>query len=101
MKEQNSKRKYRGYNPFKMWGSAVGSLIYLLVFGSVIFNIISIFKILIYPIEFVSNFFQCNAVSAYGITCFAVIIIITLVIGALIGWGIESLVKYIANRRTK
>ena len=92
----------KSYNPFKMWGSYVGMVLY----PSIIFLIFwiteqssnptndNIFRIFIgFPVAFLyNNIVKCSG-SLECLQYLPYAILITLVLGFLIGYGIHSLLR--------
>lgn len=78
--------KRKLYNPFKMWGSYVGA--YLLPVFSI--NITQIFSPFL-NIEF--SFIQFLWPIALSVGFGSMILLLMLIIGFLIGWGIHSLFR--------
>ena len=98
MGKKKKSRKKKNYNPFKMWGSYVGAVIYSIITfgfsiggGSTDRGLGVIFKINL----FVANLFIKESMEfATGVTIgFFSIILTSTVIGFLIGWGIHSLIR--------
>ncbi len=86
-------KKEINYNAFKMWGSYLGSILYLPLSYADFSN--RLFAYPIWPIvRLVENIFPCNA---RDIICLGPAIITltvsSLVFGFLIGWGIHSLIR--------
>ena len=71
------------YLPWKMWGSWIGAIVGGLTW---LFN----------PIPAI--LFDILKICQFGDTCYIQAIIIDLIIGSLIGWGIHSLVRYLSDR---
>ena len=109
--------KTKNYNPFKMWGSYVGAILYLLIFGlyplinierdldfisKIVFEI-PIFLLDLVPIGFAMNhpaIYEFLGKTSIALTVFLIeidIIILGLA-GFLIGWGIHSLFRRFSNK---
>jgi hypothetical protein len=101
-KKNNLKIKINkiSYNAFKMWGSYLGAVIYA---SLTLFN----YNLFYYPIKplmflldlFIRNLSFCKAqlASCMGLGIILAIIL-TLIVGFLLGWGVHSLVRYLKNR---
>ena len=78
----------KSYNPFKMWGSYVGALI---------FSFFIVFYGFAFPTsKFISDYFEIffgTGVSPNIIVSIILIIIPFFIIGFLVGWGIHSIFR--------
>ena len=93
--------KKKSYNPFKMWGSYIGSVLYLgLIITLDIFRVRIDEQIMLAPIYpflklvgAITNIFtDCSRDACWGIGIMAVFMGLILV-GFLVGWGIHSLIR--------
>lgn len=85
----------KSYNPFKMWGSWLGTVIYpLILMGSVVSYEKTLYPIVAFPYEFIIQIFNNMRPEIISNGFFFFIMVITALIeGFLIGWAIHSLVR--------
>ena len=103
------------YNPFKMWGSWVGAVLYLVLslflHGSGEINSILFFPlfILFFPVYIIGTIIEQLFFPCEGFLCgldnlelFSfIIVIISFIIGFLLGWAVHTLFRYINNKKNE
>jgi len=89
------------YNPFKMWGSYVGAIIYILLFSaSNNYFFPTMQNLLLRITPFIGRYCvlaeQTTSLDLV-LVCGVQITLVVVIIGFLIGWGIHSLIRRFSN----
>ena len=88
----------KSYSPFRMWGSWIGAILYVVFgipMGIGLADKIPFSEVLFFPLwllQPIVNLSKCSGEGCWGISILTGLIIL-LISGFLIGWGIHSLIR--------